>query len=302
VGIYSIKKYCIINADDLGLSRKTNEAIFSSYASGILTSASLLATCPGFDHAIKFIKKYSKLGIGVHLSVNLGSPVLKPSKIPQLVQRNGLLIPGYLYYMFHSDQKFLNQIEQEFSAQIERCLRANIPLDHLDSQSHVHMIPYIFPIIVRLAHRYHIPFIRIAREQIYRTGDLRTDSRPLLNLNIIKLVLLNTFSVKNAQYLARSHTPVRSTDAYFGVYHTGLMNEKVLRCIINMLGKGITEISIHPGNSTNKAIADFKQQRIHDFMVSPSRITELRCLQNKQLIRLLNASGIIRTTFNKVSL
>ncbi len=42
----------IINSDDFGYSKGINHAILDTHIDGVLTSTTLLANLPGFDHAI----------------------------------------------------------------------------------------------------------------------------------------------------------------------------------------------------------------------------------------------------------
>ncbi|MBC8231137.1 alpha-L-rhamnosidase N-terminal domain-containing protein, partial [bacterium] len=83
-------KKVIINADDLGISKGTNQAIMKDFREGILTSASLMANMPGYEDAVgKVIPNNPGLGIGIHLSLTIGKSVLDKSKIPLLVDESG---------------------------------------------------------------------------------------------------------------------------------------------------------------------------------------------------------------------
>jgi len=46
-------KQLILNADDFGLTRGVNEGIIRAHREGILTSATLMANAPAFDHAVE---------------------------------------------------------------------------------------------------------------------------------------------------------------------------------------------------------------------------------------------------------
>src|ERR1700753_2195819 len=70
----------IINADDFGLSSIVNRAILVSMEKGLVTSTSIMANMPGFDHAIGLVRVHSKLAgrVGVHLNLTEGQPLSKP--------------------------------------------------------------------------------------------------------------------------------------------------------------------------------------------------------------------------------
>jgi hypothetical protein len=66
--VFRIKKL-IINADDLGLHRKINEAIFAAHRNGCVTSTTIIAGGQAFDHAVMLARQCPDLGIGLHLTL-----------------------------------------------------------------------------------------------------------------------------------------------------------------------------------------------------------------------------------------
>lgn len=48
----------IFNSDDFGYSYGVNYGIVDAYQRGILTSTTLMANMPGFEHAVKLKKSY----------------------------------------------------------------------------------------------------------------------------------------------------------------------------------------------------------------------------------------------------
>lgn len=289
------KKYVIINADDLGLCSSTNKAIFDSYTKGILTSASILTTCPGFLEAVKTAKKYPKLGIGVHLSLTLGTPILPPQKIPALVTSENIFHGSFTRLFFLRSRHSLAQIENEFSAQIEKALKAKLPIDHLNSQSHVHMIPSIFPIVMRLAKKYHIPYVRLSKDRVIWTKNIKQNIFPILNNNVIKLILLNTLALINKKILSTKAI------SFFGVYHTGDMSKYVLESTFKYIKPGITEVLSHPGYGLNDSDFDYHPQMMYDFMTSPFRNKELKALLNPHLKKIASQNDITFINFKQAS-
>ncbi len=73
----------IFNSDDFGYSHGVNYGIMDAYQRGILTSTILMANMPGFEHAVKLRKEMPRLGVGVHLTLTCGKPLLKTVAIPQ---------------------------------------------------------------------------------------------------------------------------------------------------------------------------------------------------------------------------
>lgn len=67
----------IFNSDDFGYSYGVNYGILDAYQRGILTSTTLMANMPGFEHAVKLKKEVPGLGVGVHLTLTCGKPLLE---------------------------------------------------------------------------------------------------------------------------------------------------------------------------------------------------------------------------------
>lgn len=291
------QKLVIINADDLGLNPGTNKAIIQAYQKGVLTSASLLATCPGFIDAVKKIKKNKKLGVGIHLSLTLGKSVLSKKIIPNLVDNKKMFYPGYKRLLL-SRGSIIQEIEQEFEAQIKKVLSHGIKIDHIDSQEHVHMIPSIHGIVLRLAKKYNVPFVRLSKDKILLTSSGKQNIWPFKNRNIIKLILLNTLASRNIKNKQRK---AAYPGTFFGVYHTGLMGLSVFESVFKNIKPGVTEILTHPGYAVYDTHFDFKSQKMFSFMMHENRKKELEVLLDQKLKQMIKKNGITLVTFKKAA-
>src|SRR5919198_2830696 len=81
----SLPRRLIVNADDFGRSRAINEAVARAHREGILTSASLMVNGEAAGEAVDLARQHPRLGVGLHLSLILGTAALKPAEIPGLV-------------------------------------------------------------------------------------------------------------------------------------------------------------------------------------------------------------------------
>src|SRR5690242_10542321 len=81
----------IVTADDFGLSLPVNEAVEKAHRHGILSAASLMVGAPAADDAIARARSMPTLGVGLHLTLLEGRPVLPPDKVPGLVGPDGRL-------------------------------------------------------------------------------------------------------------------------------------------------------------------------------------------------------------------
>jgi chitin disaccharide deacetylase len=137
-----MNKRLIINADDLGLSRGITDGILLAHRDGILTSASLMVNQPATEYAVGQLSSVPKLDVGIHLNLCQGTPVLPPSAIPSLVDRDGsFLTPSEMGRKLVLCQVSPKEIEAEFLAQIDRMLDDGVVPSHADSHHRFHIYP-----------------------------------------------------------------------------------------------------------------------------------------------------------------
>lgn len=144
----------IVNADDFGLSEAVNYGIISAYKNGIVKSTTIMAGMPAFNHAVELLKDNEGLGCGVHMTLSLNKPVLDTHKT--IVDKN-----GNFYRRITNElvlEKFnLDEIYEEFCAQIDKAVNSGIKVDHLDSHHHVHTLSSLKPVIERILEKYKLP-------------------------------------------------------------------------------------------------------------------------------------------------
>jgi hypothetical protein len=157
----------IITADDFGRDEAGTTAIATALGARTITAASLMANASHFDLACALARSEGLTGrIGVHLSLDEG-PALSKQMAPytdgegRLQVRRGLRRLG---------RNLARAIEAELIAQIECVLATGIRPTHLDSHRHIHTSFLIGRIVVRLARRYGIPYVRPARNLAARNN------------------------------------------------------------------------------------------------------------------------------------
>lgn len=144
----------IMNADDFGYSRGQNYGILECMLHGGVTSATLLTTTSGTKHAFELIKQHPHLDIGIHLTLDMGTPISAPATIPSLVNKDGL----FPRYDLTKDTLGVDvdEVRKEWTAQIEYAINHGVQPTHFDSHHHIHMKEDIFPIFVELATKYQV--------------------------------------------------------------------------------------------------------------------------------------------------
>jgi len=154
------KPKLIITADDFGRDSACTTTIAQSLADGLITSTSLMANGRAFEQASALAQSNGLTDrIGVHLCLDEGIPL--SSEMARLADPNGhLMVQRSLLPL---SATLATAIEAELSAQIERVLAAGIRPTYLDSHRHIHTSYPIARIVVRLAKRYGISYVRPAR-------------------------------------------------------------------------------------------------------------------------------------------
>ena len=152
----------LVNADDLGASRKVNDATFALMEKGVLRSASLLANARVFDEAASRAKAFPRCSFGVHLNVTHGAPLGSDPALAPLLDADGRFHPDAI----RSEARratVREAVVQEWSRQIERVAGAGINISHLDSHDHVHTIPWLSGTVAKVQERFAILRLRVPR-------------------------------------------------------------------------------------------------------------------------------------------
>lgn len=156
----------IVHADDLGLTDGVNAGIFQTFQTGIVRSASLMTTTPGFDDAVVRARATPGLDLGIHLNLTTGRPCLPATRLASLVDRQGC---------FHSLTRWLllalagridgAEVQAELTAQVDRAFESGLVFSHLDSHHHIHLFEPATTVVADLGRRHHLLIIRQSDER-----------------------------------------------------------------------------------------------------------------------------------------
>lgn len=234
------KKYLIVNADDFGLTEGVNQGILEGFQKGVITSASIMVTGDAFEDAVQKAKENPELAVGIHLTLVAGKSVLTSDQIPSLVDTKGSFYPGYKSFFYKLMGRKIRQLEleQELQAQIERFLDTGLKISHLDSHLHVHHHPALIPLIICLAQKYQIPYIRCSEEMPIRGK---------------KVSFPRWIKAKGLNFVARStrekilQAGLKTSSYFYGMSHSGHFIEEVWLTFLPQIKDGVTEVMCHPG-------------------------------------------------------
>lgn len=155
----------IVNADDFGMTQGNTIGILLAHQQGIVTSTTCMMNMPYAEFALEQAKKHPHLGIGIHLVLTVGKPLLTGAQ--SYTDKDGYFLKRNTYpdNKPHADP---TELYHEWKAQIEKfiAISGHKPT-HLDSHHHVHLLPDHIEVTKQLAKEYDLPIRQ--RTQIIET-------------------------------------------------------------------------------------------------------------------------------------
>jgi chitin disaccharide deacetylase len=239
-------KRLIVNADDFGLSRGITDGILRAHSEGIVTSTSLMVNTPASSYALERSRFAPHLGIGVHLNICEGRPILSPEEVPSLVTADGKFHnPQALIGKLYRCQLSFGELESEFRAQIQWAKSRGLTPTHVDSHHHMHMYPGAI-----------VPFRRaLLKEGVPRARSLRHRASPCKGMvggpyagSLIRRVAVGTYAELIQRFVLRGLCFPDSCIVQHSRFRgkLDLLSDGV-EAILDSLPDGAYEMGCHPG-------------------------------------------------------
>ncbi len=266
----------IVNADDFGLTAGVNRAIAELHGAGVLTSATLMAKAAATDEAIEIAFAAPTLGVGCHIVLVDGKPMLPATELPSLaVAASGSFHPtlGALVPRLIARRISAAEIEAEASAQIAHLQSRGLRLTHIDTHKHTHMFPAVLRPILRAANKAGIHRIRNPFEPEWA---VRASPRAPW-LRSAEVYALRRFG-PYFQRVIREHG-FTTTDGTVAIAATGVLDAAGLRSLLEKLRPGAWELVTHPGyndadlariGTRLRASRDIEREALHVLKQFPS--------------------------------
>jgi predicted glycoside hydrolase/deacetylase ChbG (UPF0249 family) len=271
-------KKLIVTADDVGLHPGMTHGALAACDAGIVTAVSVAAVGRAFEPAVEELRKRPSLDVGIHLTLVGERPLSPPERIPSLVGRDGALLPGYGALALRS---FLGglakaEVEAELRRQIERLLSSGLPVVHANAHQHLHMLPAVFEIVLRLAEEHGIRFIRIPADPAVPWSPRGA-----------QIAMLNALGRRARRRLeARGRTA--AVERTLGIAGAGHLTVERLRRTLAGAG-GTNELVCHPG------VGDADLASEYDWAYDWDAETAALC--DPRVPEILRAAGVELTSF-----
>jgi hopanoid biosynthesis associated protein HpnK len=234
----------IVNADDFGLTPGVNRAIVELHQAGVLPSTTLMAKASATSEAIAMARATPTLGVGCHVVLVDGDPVLPPGDIPTLIdKRTGrfrVSLGDFLTRLFTGRIRPA-EIEAEAAAQIARLQDSGLRLTHVDTHKHTHMFPPVLRPVLRAARA---AGIRAVRNPFEPEWAVRATPRASW-MRVAEVFALRQLGPYFRRLIGREK--FATTDGTIAVVGTGTLDSDAVRSLLRELPEGTWELVTHPG-------------------------------------------------------
>jgi predicted glycoside hydrolase/deacetylase ChbG (UPF0249 family) len=211
---------------------------------GLISSATLMARAAATDQAIDIARATPTLGIGCHIVLSDGEPVLPPAQIPSLLDPStNLFIPRLTVFLgrLFTGRIRAEEIEAEATAQIQYLQSRGLQVTHVDTHRHTHMFPCVLRPLLRGARACGIHTVRNPFEPIWAiratasTGFVRAAQVSILR------------GLESTWHRIVAEEGFVTTGGTLGVSGTGALDTMTLHRLLDRVPAGTWELVTHPG-------------------------------------------------------
>lgn len=303
------EKYLIITADDFGACCNINEGIRLAADNNSITAISAMTNfTPSLPELMSISRSHPEIGIGVHLNITTGKPLLPVKEIPTLVNSDG---------NFYSIEEILPNIKKISYSDLEKELRAQIIIlnkygikpDHLSDQNGILTIysPF-FDIITKLADEFNLPMrsavpCGIKYPRIFRRSCMQRRARnislrfalkyPFKAFGLLKYCRINKIMEKSCEM---DKLDIVHPDLLIEYFWGDPTAENFLY-ILDHLQCGISELMVHLGTGSRQD--DYPSGLDQDYF--KNREKELSTITGSNLKEYYKNSGIKIIGYRNIS-
>lgn len=142
----------IINADGYGFTPGITRAIEECVDFGTVRSLSANVNFPDAERLAALVKRHPDLSVGCHINPIVGRPLLRPERVPSLVNERGEFFYKSFGRRFLAGRIRLNELRAEIEAQVEKTRElAGEAFSHLDFHKGLHRLPGLYVLFLDVA-------------------------------------------------------------------------------------------------------------------------------------------------------
>ncbi|QHW33439.1 ChbG/HpnK family deacetylase [Paenibacillus rhizovicinus] len=282
LGFTANDRLLIINADDFGITKGTNEAIINLFEDNAITSASIMIPCSDSKEAMEISKQKGIKNIGIHLTLTSGelspyTPAFNKRTLNSLIAADG---------KFHADVALLernadeDEVRMEMEAQIQSAIVNGIDPTHLDS--HAGSVMGLFTgrdfleMAFDLCEKYCLPFNlpnRIVEQPFFNIDQRRLFQKRIASAKDRKIALID--DIVSLPYCLNP-----------GIAYSKMKNQ--LAELLRNIRPGITQLTLHPSKITDqlKAITSCYTEREMEYRLLKD--IDMKQLMNSERINLIS--------------
>ncbi len=271
----------------MGLHTAINRGIAEAYRNGIVTSASVIVSGEAFEEAVEFLRANPAFDAGVHLTLLEEQPVAPAIRVPSLINSTGYMRRAYKSFVWDWYKGMIkaSEVEYELEAQVARLIQRGIQPSHLDSHQHLHCLPGIWGLTLKIARKYRVPFVRLPVFDRLRCKDERLPV-PLFRAGV------NVLSFTHRRLCPIG---IRFADRTRGTTYSGQMTTDRLLGILNAIPPGVTEVLVHPG------LADKHLQNRYPHWRNFNWSSDLRAVTDPLVVERCSRGDIALTSFARLA-
>jgi predicted glycoside hydrolase/deacetylase ChbG (UPF0249 family) len=267
----------IVNSDDYGRTAEVSRGVRAAHLNGIVSSTTCMMNIPTVVEDIRIAQQVTpNLGLGVHLVLTAGKPLLPASQVASLTSPDGSF-QKLEQFLEQLDQADSSQVKAEWRTQIETFIKTTGCLPtHLDSHHHTsYFTEPLFHTMLELAQEYGAG-IRLVFPQEHAKG--------FAGLSVEGLPTNHEFAPR----LLREFRPKTPDVFYTSFYAQNATKLELLRLIWG-LKPGTAEIMCHPGYADSLLLVGSSYAR--------QRESELAVLTDPEIRQAIQDCGIELISF-----
>jgi predicted glycoside hydrolase/deacetylase ChbG (UPF0249 family) len=269
------KKHLIVNADDYGRTPGVSKGIREAHIKGIVTSTTAMMNMPGIEAELeRALSETPRLGLGVHLVLTSGSPLLPLAKVSSITAGKNHF-PANHEFTAILERVDANEAAAEWETQIQKFVRlVGRNPDHLDSHHHAsYLTEGLFEKMLSLAKKYQCT-IRSIREG--QNGAYGGVSKELSDS-------IDTFYPGMIRRF-----PTAMPEHFISSYYDETATAEQLLKILDQLGAGVSELMCHPGYADPALIEGSVYNRPRERELSILTSDSIRAAVDRRGIQLIN--------------